>query len=244
MNLLDEINIAWYDYGARFYDPVLARFQTIDPKAETYSFQSPFAYAANYPVLFIDKNGENPFWLPIAAWGAAEWALVGLGVISTGVVYKKAKDGSFTFMGIRGTNSRGKDPYAGTSTSRGDPSNYGKGGNGGNNRGNLSPKQKLILAVSYFASGTKTLLDVTNSPEETKTKSSTELTISQGDYSQEGEMDKVCGEHLSVTDPEYWSTLNEKSQQGYNDRRNKQFQKYLVEELSKQQSEQKEKYEN
>jgi len=50
----------WYDYGARFYDPELGIFHTVDPLAERFSFQSPFAYAANNPILYIDKNGENP----------------------------------------------------------------------------------------------------------------------------------------------------------------------------------------
>ena len=53
-------DIDWYDYGARFYDPALGRFHTIDPLAEDYSFQSPFVYAANNPILFIDYMGLGP----------------------------------------------------------------------------------------------------------------------------------------------------------------------------------------
>jgi RHS repeat-associated protein len=72
-------NVYCYDYGARFYDPTVSRFFTLDPKSETYSFQSPFTYVANNPILFIDKNGENPYAL---VYKAAELTLAALASVA------------------------------------------------------------------------------------------------------------------------------------------------------------------
>ncbi len=58
--LSEELNLNTYDFGGRNYNPDLGRWMNIDPLAEKYSPQSPYVYAANNPIRYIDVLGLGP----------------------------------------------------------------------------------------------------------------------------------------------------------------------------------------
>jgi RHS repeat-associated protein len=56
--LQDELGLNMYDYGARNYDPALGRWMNMDAMSEEYFPMSPYSYAINNPIFFIDPDGN------------------------------------------------------------------------------------------------------------------------------------------------------------------------------------------
>ena len=52
--------LALYNFGARYYNPILGRWFNVDPRLQ---FTNPYAYCGNNPVMFIDQDGQFAWWV-------------------------------------------------------------------------------------------------------------------------------------------------------------------------------------
>ncbi len=72
--LLGEYDLGWYDYGSRYYNPMLGMFMSVDPQAYRGYSWSPYAYCLNNPMFYVDPDGE---WVHIVI-GAAIGGVINL----------------------------------------------------------------------------------------------------------------------------------------------------------------------
>mgnify|MGYP000500529096 CR=1 FL=1 len=51
-----------YDFGARLYSPRIGKWMSVDPKFELQPGWSPYKFALDNPIIFVDPEGETEFY--------------------------------------------------------------------------------------------------------------------------------------------------------------------------------------
>ncbi len=91
-----RVNKGHYYYGARYYDPKVSVWLSVDPLAAKYPSLTPYNFVRNNPISLVDPNGLSA-WKPdgeggfIAEEGDSEWSLYQQHLKGQGYTWEETK---------------------------------------------------------------------------------------------------------------------------------------------------------
>jgi RHS repeat-associated protein len=170
----EEFDLNWNDYGARFYDPQLGRWNSVDPMTESQEGWTPYHYVYANPVLRIDPDGRCPDGdcpgISVAgilentvkdlAVSVGNVAMMGSGPVNNAYRFSRDENGNIQ-LGYRGYGSSTKEALSFIGSDLLDGANvaatFGTGGVGGAGLLMARTGGKAIITNAFVQGGKSSL---------------------------------------------------------------------------------------